>query len=89
MELEECDVIEHLIDFTEAAVADPVILGEAMAELAEEDEGEEEEERLPQQPQSKSSRRTTKVIKEQSKRHVTYPKPSLYANLIPFQNRVM
>lgn len=76
MELEECDVIEHLIDFTEAAVADPVILGEAMAELAEEDEGEEEE-RPPQQPQSKSSRRTTKVIKEQSKRHVTYPKPSL------------
>lgn len=88
MELEECDVIEHLIDFTEAAVADPVILGEAMAELAEEDEGEEEE-RPPQQPQSKSSRRTTKVIKEQSKRHVTYPKPSLYANLIPSQNRLM
>jgi hypothetical protein len=26
MELEQCDVIEHLIDFTETAAADPEIL---------------------------------------------------------------
>lgn len=39
--LEECNVIEHLLDFTEAAAADPVILKEAMSQIAEDDEEDE------------------------------------------------
>lgn len=70
MEGEECDVIEHLIDFTEAAAADPVILKEAMSQIREEDEEEEEE--RPQKP-----RKSTEAVKESSMRHVKYPKPSL------------
>lgn len=64
----ECDVIEHLIDFTEAAAADPVILEEAMSQIREEDE--EEVERPP------------KTVKESSKRHVKHPKPSLYVMIL-------
>lgn len=67
MELDQCDVIEHLIDFTEETAADPVILEEAMHE----EEEDSDDETVPQ---------TRKVIKEKSQRHTTYPKPSLYVH---------
>jgi Cys-rich protein (TIGR01571 family) len=73
MEGEECDVIEHLIDFTEAAASDPVILKEAMTQIREEDEDEDER------------RRTSDAVKESSKRHVRYPKPSLQGYPPPHQ----
>jgi len=72
MELEECDVIEHLIDFTEAAAADPVILEQAMVEIPEEGEPEDQGERS-----RKSSRSMRTVVKETSKRDIQHPKPSL------------
>ena len=37
-ELEKCDVIEHLLDFTDAVAADPVILEQAMVAIPEERE---------------------------------------------------
>lgn len=71
-EVEDCNVIKHLIDFTEATVADPVILGEAMLQIREEEEEEREE--IPQ----KSRSVTETQRKESSQRHIKHPKPSLY-----------
>lgn len=70
-EVEDCNVIKHLIDFTEATVADPVILGEAMLQIREEEEEEREE--IPQ----KSRSVTETQRKESSQRHIKHPKPSL------------
>lgn len=69
-ELGECNVIERLIDFTETAAADPVILQEAMSQIAEEDEDE-----AADRPSSKHH-----IVKESSNRHVKHPKPSLQSH---------
>lgn len=73
MALEECDVIEHLIDFTEAAASDPVILEQArMAEIPEE---------MPEpEPHERPRRHSSRVVetKESSKRDLQHPNPSLY-----------
>ena len=74
METEECDLVEHLIDFTEAAASDSAILKEAMSQIREEDEDEEE--------RPSKSRRATESVKESSQRHVKHPKPSLYVTIL-------
>lgn len=73
-ELEECDVIEHLIDFTETVAADPVILEHAMVEIPE--EGEQDQVRRSR----KHHRSARDVVKESSKRDIKHPQPSLYVN---------
>lgn len=75
-ELEECDVIEHLIDFTETVAADPVILEQAMVEIPE---GGEEE--LEKRPRSKHHS-AREVVKESSKRDIKHPNPSLYVTIL-------
>lgn len=62
--LEECNVIEHLLDFTEAAAADPVVLKEAMSQIAEDDEEDE--------------KTMSRTITKKELPHVKHPKPSLY-----------
>jgi hypothetical protein len=76
--LEECDVIEHLIDFTETVAADPVILEQALVEIPEEVE-EEQEKRL------QKHRSAREVVKESSKRDIKHPKPSLYVTILTSQ----
>ncbi|XP_024390134.1 protein MID1-COMPLEMENTING ACTIVITY 1 [Physcomitrium patens] len=80
MELEKCGVIEHLIDFTEAAAADPVILAEAMAEIPEEDNEEEERHRKPH---------TRTEVVESSKRHMKHLKPSLQGFPSDYQQMIV
>jgi hypothetical protein len=71
MELEQCDVIEHLIDFTETAAVDPAILKAAGASpksteaVAADRRGE----------------RRHKVVKETKLRSMSHPNNSLYAVL--------
>ncbi|KAG0621052.1 hypothetical protein M758_4G264700 [Ceratodon purpureus] len=70
-ELEECDMIEHLIDFTETVAADPVILEQAIVEIPE-----EKEEEQGRRPRSKHHS-AREVVKESSKRDIKHPNPSL------------
>ena len=73
-ELQECDMIEHLIDFTETVATDPVILEQAMVEIPE--GVEEEPERRPRKHRS-----TREVVKESVKRDIKHPNPSLYVTI--------
>ena len=82
-ELEECDMIEHLIDFTETVAADPVILEQAIVEIPE-----EKEEEQGRRPRSKHHS-AREVVKESSKRDIKHPNPSLCVTiLIPHLNTI-
>jgi gentisate 1,2-dioxygenase len=71
MELEQCDVIEHLIDFTETAAVDPAIL-EAAGASPNSTEAAAADRR---------GERRHKVVKETKLRNMSHPNNSLYAAL--------
>jgi len=71
MELEQCDVIEHLIDFTETAAVDPAILEAAGASPKSTDAAAAD----------RRGERRHKVVKETKLRNMSHPNNSLYAAL--------
>jgi gentisate 1,2-dioxygenase len=71
MELEQCDVIEHLIDFTETAAVDPAILEAAGASPKS----------IEAAAADRRGERRHKVVKETKLRNMSHPNNSLYAAL--------
>jgi hypothetical protein len=80
MELEQCDVIEHLIDFTETAAVDPAILEAAGASPKSTDTAAAD----------RRGERRHKVVKETKLRNMSHPNNSLKGEqLHPSQQRML
>lgn len=80
MELEQCDVIEHLIDFTETAAVDPAILEAAGASPKSTDAAAAD----------RRGERRHKVVKETKLRNMSHPNNSLKGEqLHPSQQRML